>query len=222
MNEDDFMIVLSHAGSKRFVTRAGDVVEVRLRSTSDPKDCVASVAYPFTATIEGVVRYFQPNGRQYAGTQSSEDIVREAKPGEPLGFNIYAMVQRRVPDTAPGATLIPPHILGPNPNATPMLPQVSEAVETFGPLTTEQLVAVRHNTHGDWHQQSGFAQELKALIRENGGADLPAFQAEALEMIAVKISRILAGNNMEPYHWDDIAGYARLGREGHEGIGGKG
>ena len=192
MSEDDFRIALSHAGSKRFVTRAGDVVEVRLRSTSDPKDCVASVAYPFTATIEGVVRYFQPNGRQYAGTQSSEDIVREAKPGEPLGFNIYAMTKAQ------------------------------EVVETVGPLTTEQLVTVRHRTHGDWHEQSGFAQELKALIRENGGADLPAFQAEALEMIAVKISRILAGNNMEPDHWDDIAGYARLGRSGHEGVGGKG
>jgi hypothetical protein len=34
-------------------------------------------------------------------------------------------------------------------------------------------------------------------------------------MIAVKISRILTGDAGEPDHWDDIQGYAHLGKAGH-------
>jgi len=37
-------------------------------------------------------------------------------------------------------------------------------------------------------------------------------QAEALEMIAVKIARILSGDPEYPDHWDDVIGYAKLGR----------
>jgi hypothetical protein len=37
--------------------------------------------------------------------------------------------------------------------------------------------------------------------------------AESLEMIAHKIGRILAGNENFHDHWDDIAGYAKLGSE---------
>jgi hypothetical protein len=37
-------------------------------------------------------------------------------------------------------------------------------------------------------------------------------QAEALEMIAGKIARILSGNPDFADHWDDVIGYAQLGR----------
>ena len=37
-------------------------------------------------------------------------------------------------------------------------------------------------------------------------------QAESLEMIALKIARILSGNPDYSDHWDDVIGYAKLGR----------
>jgi hypothetical protein len=37
-------------------------------------------------------------------------------------------------------------------------------------------------------------------------------QAESLEMISVKIARILSGDQDYPDHWDDVIGYAKLGR----------
>jgi hypothetical protein len=36
---------------------------------------------------------------------------------------------------------------------------------------------------------------------------------EALDMIALKLSRILSGQANFKDHWDDIAGYAKLGSE---------
>lgn len=80
----------------------------------------------------------------------------------------------------------------------------------------EKLTNERHNTHGDWTQQSRLAYELKNLLRQHHHVDLTPGQMEALDMIAVKISRILTGNPNEPDHWDDIAGYAFLGKGGHK------
>ena len=37
-------------------------------------------------------------------------------------------------------------------------------------------------------------------------------QAESLEMIAVKIARILSGDPDFADHWDDVIGYAKLAR----------
>jgi hypothetical protein len=79
-----------------------------------------------------------------------------------------------------------------------------------------KLTTTRHSTHGDWQQQSGCARQLKEVISFGAGENgLSASQHEALDMIAVKISRILTGNPNEPDHWDDIMGYAKLGKEGH-------
>ncbi len=80
----------------------------------------------------------------------------------------------------------------------------------------EALVQERGKTHGDWKAQSNLAQQLKILIRGGSGQNLRAsFQEEALEMILVKVSRICCGDPNESDHWDDIAGYAVLGK-GHE------
>lgn len=83
-----------------------------------------------------------------------------------------------------------------------------------------ELTNERKSTHGDWKQQSDMAHRLKSEMHftriEGAGWDnLTASQKEALDMIAVKISRILCGNPNEPDHWDDIAGYAYLGKGGH-------
>lgn len=69
----------------------------------------------------------------------------------------------------------------------------------------------RAKTHGDFYDVAAMAQELKdALRRGKNWKVLDDTQREALQMIASKIGRILAGNPHDVDHWRDIAGYARL------------
>lgn len=76
------------------------------------------------------------------------------------------------------------------------------------------LTGERKKTHGDWMRQSYVAQELKAVVGSNDG-HLEPHQREAVDMIVVKLSRILSGDASFEDHWDDIAGYAHLGKGGH-------
>ncbi len=78
-------------------------------------------------------------------------------------------------------------------------------------MTPSAIIAERDKTHGDYRVQAKLAQDLKTRIRQEGGKLSPQ-QQEALEMICVKISRIVCGNPNEPDHYDDIAGYALLGK----------
>lgn len=68
----------------------------------------------------------------------------------------------------------------------------------------------RGTTHGDFKWQCAITHKLKGTIGWGETGTLKDYQIEALDMIAVKIGRILAGNCMEPDHWHDIAGYATL------------
>lgn len=95
--------------------------------------------------------------------------------------------------------------------------RINEA-DAFKPSTTSALIAERHNTHGDWHEQSRLAQELKIAVTSRAVGKLKPHQLEAVEMILVKISRIVTGNPNEPDHWMDIQGYALLGKQGHDGV----
>lgn len=80
----------------------------------------------------------------------------------------------------------------------------------------EALTQERKKTHGDWKEQSALANTLKGDMRKvPGWAELSASEQEALDMIQTKVSRILSGDPREPDHWDDIAGYAHLGKSGH-------
>lgn len=79
-----------------------------------------------------------------------------------------------------------------------------------------ELIGERKKTHGNWATQASIAQELKAIVNKYAVPQLLPTQREAIEMILVKISRILAGNPSERDHWDDIAGYSLLGKHGHE------
>jgi hypothetical protein len=55
------------------------------------------------------------------------------------------------------------------------------------------------------------AQNLKTTLKSSSFYnDLDYYMIEALEMIATKEARILAGNAREKEHWRDIAGYAML------------
>ena len=77
----------------------------------------------------------------------------------------------------------------------------------------KDVLEERANSHGDFSFVATVAQELKHTLRLAAYASLEPWQTEALDMIASKIARILAGNADEPDHWLDIEGYARLARE---------
>jgi hypothetical protein len=76
---------------------------------------------------------------------------------------------------------------------------------------TDALLTERNSTHGDFALNADFSQKLKRLIREAPGySALHPVHREALDVIALKISRVLSGRPYESDHWADIAGYARL------------
>lgn len=78
----------------------------------------------------------------------------------------------------------------------------------------DPILVEREKTHGDFGKQAEFAQMLKAQFRRQPKMSaLQPAQHEALDLIATKIARILHGNQAEPDHWLDIAGYAKLGME---------
>lgn len=76
----------------------------------------------------------------------------------------------------------------------------------------DQLLVEREKTHGDFKVTSSISQQIKAAFDQYDDA-LVEVQREALDMIAVKIARILAGDPNYKEHWLDIAGYAELGLE---------
>jgi hypothetical protein len=79
------------------------------------------------------------------------------------------------------------------------------------PTPTDELLAERGNTHGDFAEHAAVTYAIKDAISSLGNIDeLSVMQREALDMIAHKIGRIVAGNPNHADHWDDIAGYACL------------
>lgn len=77
--------------------------------------------------------------------------------------------------------------------------------------STEEILAERAKTHGEYSTHARITQSLKRLMRDQRSfANLDDSKIEALEMIAHKIGRILNGNPNYRDHWDDIAGYAKL------------
>ena len=75
----------------------------------------------------------------------------------------------------------------------------------------DNVLADRQTTHGDYADTARTAQRLKQAIREgNNYAILTDIQRESLDMIVMKIARILSGDPGHADHWDDITGYARL------------
>ena len=80
-------------------------------------------------------------------------------------------------------------------------------------ITVEKILEDREKTNGSFADMAVYTQHIKTLIRnltKDGKRSLTAVQTEALEMIAHKIGRILAGDPNHKDHWDDIAGYATL------------
>ena len=74
----------------------------------------------------------------------------------------------------------------------------------------ENTLSERQKTHGDFESNARCAQEIKMVLRGYGFDSLTSIQREALDQIALKISRILTGDCDHIDNWHDIAGYATL------------
>lgn len=75
----------------------------------------------------------------------------------------------------------------------------------------DDILNERGVTHGHFHDQAKTAQRLKRILHYTPNWELmDADMRESLEMICMKMSRIVHG---DPYHrdsWMDIIGYAKL------------
>lgn len=81
-------------------------------------------------------------------------------------------------------------------------------------MSAEDIIAERDTTHGNYAAQSAVSQAIKKAMAggKNWSSMLPP-QREALELIAVKLARIVSGDPYHLDHWLDICGYAKLGSD---------
>lgn len=77
----------------------------------------------------------------------------------------------------------------------------------------EPILNEREKTHGSFATTAYVSQTLKYHYRANLRTKLNSIQHEALDLIMMKVARILSGNPNEADHWADIAGYAKLAEE---------
>ena len=78
---------------------------------------------------------------------------------------------------------------------------------------TANLLAQREMSHGSYPVVARLSQELKRVMRCGPGySALAPEQQESLEMLAVKVARLVCGTPIDD-HWADIEGYARLARQ---------
>jgi len=73
------------------------------------------------------------------------------------------------------------------------------------------VLSTREKTHGSYPSTAKISQSIKDAMRGSPNwIRLTDVQAESLEMIAVKLARILCGDPDFPDHWQDVIGYAKL------------
>lgn len=77
----------------------------------------------------------------------------------------------------------------------------------------DPLLQEREKTHGSFERNASVSQALKLIFNDNLIVNTLPAHREALDMIALKLSRILSGQADFKDHWDDIAGYAKLASE---------
>lgn len=77
--------------------------------------------------------------------------------------------------------------------------------------TQQELLSAKEVTHGNYVQLCYISRGIKAQLHASPSWEMMDVDVkESLEMIAVKIARILNGDSKHLDHWDDIAGYAEL------------
>lgn len=73
------------------------------------------------------------------------------------------------------------------------------------------ILKERGTKYGNYLEQCTISQKLKGVMVDSlKGKVLSPDQADALEMISVKIARIINGDPNYADNWHDIAGYATL------------
>jgi len=79
-----------------------------------------------------------------------------------------------------------------------------------------ELLDERRLTHGYFEHVADLSQGLKDTMSQwsLSWGTLEPHHKEALEMICLKMARIVNGNPNFADHWDDIAGYATLVSDG--------
>jgi len=76
---------------------------------------------------------------------------------------------------------------------------------------TDQILSDREQTHGLFREVAGYSQAIKQLMRTGRNWNrLDVAQAQALEVVADKVARILCGDPSYQDHWQDGAGYFEL------------
>ncbi len=86
-----------------------------------------------------------------------------------------------------------------------------QAFKIVPSTSPEAIIAERKTQHGSFMTNAIISQRLKQTLRcMSGWENLDDDQKESIDMICLKISRILSGKPHFIDHWDDIAGYAVL------------
>lgn len=80
------------------------------------------------------------------------------------------------------------------------------------------ILKQREQTHGDYNEVARVSQALKSALRNGPIEEVPAVIRESLELICMKMARIVCGDHNEPDHYIDIKGYAQLALTKHVGV----
>lgn len=87
-------------------------------------------------------------------------------------------------------------------------------------MNTNEILQERGSRYGNYLEQTTISGELRRCIDfwvKEKGTKLAHDQADALIMMAVKVSRIINGDPDYADNWRDIAGYATLVADRLEG-----
>lgn len=87
-------------------------------------------------------------------------------------------------------------------------------------VTTDEVLQDRGRKYGNYLDQASIAETIRTLlfgVVAQRNINLDPDQADALHMIAVKLSRIVNGDPNYADNWRDIAGYATLVADRLEG-----
>lgn len=105
------------------------------------------------------------------------------------------------------------------PDASPeQLDEVLQAASIMSATNVDSILDERGTRYGTFLQQAIITQRLKAVMGDTPNwIALNDDMTEALEMIAIKIGRILNGDPSYVDSWVDIAGYAQLVADRLEG-----
>jgi hypothetical protein len=77
-------------------------------------------------------------------------------------------------------------------------------------VSIQETLADRGKRYGSYSIHASVTQAIKGIIYQYGKDKYTPAQREALDMIAHKIGRIVAGDPNYDDSWVDIAGYAQL------------